>query len=184
MLSIAPAAARAQDVAIAERREADGSLTLAHEIVVAAPQGEVWTAISTSEGWRTWAVPVSWTAPDDPESIEGSYTPTARSGDPSIIRQHFLARLPGRLLAFRTTRAPEGFPHFDTYRRVVTFFELEAAGAGRTRVRLTGTGYADTEAGRALLGFFRAGNRISLERLRDRFARGPLDWPSVLAAGR
>lgn len=67
---------------------------------------------------------------------------------------------------------------------MVTFFELEAAGAGRTRVRLTGTGYADTEAGRALLGFFRAGNRISLERLRDRFARGPLDWPSVLAAGR
>jgi len=182
-LAIMPAAALAQDVAIAERHEADGTLTLAHEVVVEAPQAEVWTAISTPEGWRTWAVPVSWTAPDDPESIEGSYTPAARSGDPSIIRQHFFARLPGRLLVFRTTRAPDGFPHFDTYRRVVTFFELEPLDARRTRVRLTGTGYADSEAGRALLGFFRSGNRISLERLRDRFARGPLDWPSVLAAG-
>jgi len=114
VLAIAPTAAVAQDVVIAERREADNSLTLAHEIVVAAPQAEVWAAISTPEGWRTWAVPVSWTAPDDPDSIEGSYTPSARPGDPSIIRQHFLARLPARLLVFRTTRAPEGFPHFDT----------------------------------------------------------------------
>ena len=32
------------------------------------------------------------------------------------------------------------------------------------------------EAGRQLLGFFRDGNRISLERLRHRFASGPLDW--------
>lgn len=184
LLALAPAIGSAQDVAISERREADGSVTLAHEILVDAPQAEVWAAISTPEGWRTWAVPVSWTAPDDPDSIEGSYTPAARPGDPTIIRQQFLARLPGRLLAFRTTRAPDGFPHFDTYRRVVTFFELEPLGERRTRVRLTGTGYADSEAGRALLGFFRGGNRVSLERLRDRFARGPLDWPAVLAAQR
>jgi hypothetical protein len=45
--------------------------------------------------------------------------------------------------------------------------------AGQTRVRLTGTGYADTDAGRQLLGFFREGNRVSLERLRDRFANAP-----------
>jgi uncharacterized protein YndB with AHSA1/START domain len=178
-LFIAPVAAMAQDVAIAERREADGTLTLSHEVVIDAPQAEIWQAISTPAGWRTWAVPTSWTAPDDPDAIEGSYTPTARPGDPSIIRQHFIARLPGRLLVFQTVRAPEGFPHFDTYRRVVIFFELEALGAGRTRVRLTGAGYADTEAGRQLLGFFREGNRISLERLRQRFATGPLDWAAV-----
>jgi uncharacterized protein YndB with AHSA1/START domain len=184
ILSVAPVAASAQDVAMAERREADGSATLVHEIVVDAPVAEVWTAISTPAGWRTWAMPVSWTAADDPDSIEGSYTPAARPGDPTIIRQHFAARLPGRLLVFRTTRAPAGFPHFDSYRRVTSFFELEPVDARRTRVRLTGTGYADSEAGRALLGFFRAGNRVSLERLRDRFANGPLDWAAVLAAGR
>ena len=111
-----------------------------------------------------------------PESIEGSYNTAARAGDPSIIRQHFLARLPGRLLVFRTTRAPQGFPHFETYARVTNFFEIEAVDARRTRVRLTGAGYADNEAGRLLAGFFRDGNRVSLERLRDRFVSGPRDW--------
>lgn len=171
-----PSAAVAQDIATSEHHEADGTLTLSHEVVVAAPQADVWAAIATPEGWRTWAVPVSWTAADDPDSIESSYDRAARPGDPTIIRQHFLARLPGRLLVFRTTRAPQGFPHFETYARVTSFFALEPVDAGHTRVRLTGAGYADDEAGRALLGFFRDGNRISLERLRDRFVNGPRDW--------
>lgn len=184
LLLLLPAAAPAQGVAVSERHEADGTLTLAHEVVVDAPQAEVWAAIATPEGWRTWAVPVSWIAPDDPDSIESSYSPAARPGDPSIIRQHFLARLPGRLLVFRTTRAPAGFPHFETYARVTHFLALDPVGADRTRVRLTGAGYADNEAGRQLLGFFRAGNRVSLERLRDRFVSGPIDWATVLAAER
>lgn len=181
LLLLLPAAAPAQDVAISERREADGTLTLAHEVVVAASRDEVWAAISTPEGWRTWAVPVSWIEGD---MLETSYTPTARPGDPSTIRQHLVAILPGRILAFRTTKAPAGFPHFDVYRRVTSFFELEPVDANRTRVRLTGAGYADSGAGRQLLGFFRAGNRVSLERLRQRFATGPIDWPAVLAAER
>jgi hypothetical protein len=41
---------------------------------------------------------------------------------------------------------------------------------------VTGAGYADNEAGRLLLGFFRDGNRVSLEGLRDRFVNGPRDW--------
>jgi uncharacterized protein YndB with AHSA1/START domain len=176
LLFVMPTATLAQGVAISDRREVDGTLTLSHEVVVAAPPSEVWSAISTPEGWRTWAVPASWTAADDPDSIESSYNPAARPGDPTIIRQHFLARLPGRLLVFRTTRAPQGFPHFETYARVTSFFELEAVDATHSRVRLTGTGYTDTEAGRLLLGFFRDGNRVSLERLRDRFVTGPIDW--------
>ena len=179
---LVPAGALAQDVAISDRREADGTLTLSHEVVVGAPVADVWAAIATPEGWRTWAVPASWTAADDPDSIESSYDPAARPGDPTIIRQHFLARLPGRLLVFRTTRAPRGFPHFETYARVTSFFELEPVDAAHTRVRLTGAGYADDEAGRLLAGFFRDGNRVSLERLRQRFVSGPLDWAAIRAA--
>lgn len=177
LLAAAPAAA--QDVTVAERHEADGTLTLAHEVIVPAAQTDVWAAISTPAGWMTWAVAVSWTVADEPDSIEGSYRAAARPGDPDLIRQHFIVRLPERLLVFQTTRAPEGFPHFETYQRVVTVFELEAVDAGHTRVRLTGTRYADSEAGRQLFGFFREGNRISLERLRDRFVRGPVDWSAA-----
>ncbi len=182
LLFLAPAAASAQEVAIADRREADGTLTLSHEVIVPASRDAVWAAVATPEGWRTWATPVSWVPADDPDAIEGSYNPAARPGDPSLIRQHFLARLPGRLLVFRTVRAPQGFPHFDVYARVTVFIELESVDATRTRVRLTGTGYADNEAGRLLFGFFRDGNRMSLERLRQRFVSGPLDWAAIRAA--
>ena len=182
LLLLAPAAAAAQDVTITDRREADGTLTLSHDIVVPAPRDSVWTAISTPEGWRTWATPVSWVPEDQPDAIEGSYNPQARPGGTDLIRQHVIARLPGRLLVFRTVRAPQGFPHFDVYQRVTIFMELESVDAGQTRVRLTGTGYADSEAGRLLFGFFRDGNRISLERLRQRFVSGPLDWAALRAA--
>lgn len=177
MLLATPAVAQPSPITIASQREADGTHCLAHETIVDAPIAEVWTAISTAEGWRTWATPVAWASAD---LIETSYTPSASPGDPSTIRQQIVARLPGRILVFRTTGAPAGFPHFDTFSRVISFFELVPDGERRTRVRLTMTGYADTDAGRQLLGFFREGNRVSLDRLRRRFASGPLDWSREL----
>jgi uncharacterized protein YndB with AHSA1/START domain len=159
-VSAAPAATR--------ERAPDGTHLLVHEAVVEAAPEEVWTAISTAEGWKRWAVPVAW-APA-PDTIETSYTPTAKPGDASTIRQQVLLRVPRRLMVFRTVKAPAGFPDFDTYSKVVSAFELEPAGDGRTRVRLTGTGYDDSEAGLRLLGFFEKGNQASLEALRKRFA--------------
>ncbi len=181
LLVLAPAAAAAQDVVMDERREADGTTTLSHDVVIDAPAAEIWTAISTAAGWRTWAVPVAWDAPVEPGTIETSYNPAAQPGDPTTIRQRILARIPGRLLVIRTVKAPDGFPHFETFARTTGFMELEPLGERRTRVRVTGTGYPDTEAGRQILGFFRDGNRISLERLNQRFVSGPLDWAAIAA---
>jgi uncharacterized protein YndB with AHSA1/START domain len=155
-------------LAATKERAPDGTHLLSNEVIVDAPPSEVWAAISTVEGWKSWAVPVAWSAA--PDLIETSYSPAAQPGDPSTIRQQILLRLPERLLVFRTVKAPAGFPDFDTYAKVVSAFELEPAGEGRTRVRLTGTGYADSEAGRRLLGFFERGNAASLEALKKRFA--------------
>jgi hypothetical protein len=155
--------------AATKERAPDGTHLLVHEAVVDAAPEDVWAAISTAEGWKSWAVPVAW-APA-PDMIETSYTPTAKPGDPSTIRQQVLIRVPRRLMVFRTVKAPERFPDFETYARVVSAFELEPAGEGKTRVRLTGTGYADTEAGRRLVGFFEKGNQVSLDALKARFAK-------------
>lgn len=164
----------ADGVTVSQARALDGSQMLVHETVIDAPIAEVWAAISTAEGWRSWAVPVAWAS--EPDMIETSYTPTARPGDATTIRQRILASIPGRMIAFRTVKAPDGFPHFDVFRQTTGLFELEAEGDSRTRVRVIGAGYPDNDAGRELIGFFREGNRISLERLRDRFVSGPVDW--------
>ena len=169
LLAAPPAAAQEASI----RTEADGSRTLVAEVEVPAPPAEVWAAIATAEGWKSWAVPVAW-APDA-DTIETSYSPAAAPGDPTTIRQRILAREPGRMLRFVTVKAPEAFPDFETYAKVIATFELEALEGG-TRVRLTQAGYPPTEAGTRLLGFFARGNQASLAALRDRFVRGPVDW--------
>ncbi|HEY5724082.1 MAG TPA: SRPBCC domain-containing protein [Allosphingosinicella sp.] len=178
-LLLALCAARAQAAPEARSRtivEADGSRTLVVEVEIKAPAADVWKAISTPEGWQGWAVPLARTVEGEPDMIETSYDPAAPPGGPGTIRQLFLARIPGRLLAFRTVKAPAGFPDFDTYGRVVSVFELEPRGDRTTFVRLSAHPYPDTEAGRRLIGFFERGNRASLDMLRRRFAEGPADW--------
>jgi len=164
----------ASDVTVSESRAPDGSHILVHEIEIDASAAAVWTAIATADGWRTWAVPRAWAS--EPDIIETSYSMNAAPGDPSTIRQRILASIPGRMIAFRTVKAPEGFPNFETFRQTIGVIEVEPIGESRTHLRLTGAGYPDTEAGRQLLGFFREGNRTSLEQLRQRFATGPIDW--------
>lgn len=182
-LVAAPATA-SEAVQIEERREADGTHTMVHEITVPAAPAEVWQAISTAEGWRGWAAPVARMVAGVPDLLETSYDPAAAPGGPTTIRQLFLVRVPERKLVFRTVKGPDGFKHFDRFSKVTSSFELAPAGAGRTRVRLSGAGYADDAAGRELIGFFRTGNRVSLEMLRTRFEQGPIDWSEKLGAVR
>lgn len=153
----------------------DGGKILVHELVIPAPAKDVWAAIATPEGWRTWAVPHAWTTPGDPDLMETSYGTNARLGDPANIQQRIVARLPGRILVFRTARTPPGFPDAEAFLRTSAFFELEPAGSG-TRVRLSGAGYPPGEEGERLMSFFMEGNRTSLEQLRERFVSGPVDW--------
>ena len=167
-------------ISISESRTPDGTFMLVHETVVDAPIAEVWSAISTAEGWRSWAVPVAWE--QEAGVLETSYNPTASPGDPSTIRHQVVASVPGRMIALRTIKAPEGFPHFDTFARTTALFELEPEGEGRTRVRTVSAGYPDDEAGRQLIGFFREGNRTTLEQLRRRFSEGPRDWSQAAGA--
>jgi uncharacterized protein YndB with AHSA1/START domain len=174
---IAAAPAAAQPVAMTKVQEADRNWTLTHELIVEAPIQQVWAAISTAEGWKSWAVPTAWSPEGRPDIIETSYTAGAKPDDPSTIRQEVLLRIPSRLMVFRTVKAPAGFPHFDTYARVTSAFELSPAGKRRTRVRLTGAGYADSDGGRMLLGFFEKGNAKSLEWLRNRFGKRPKEPP-------
>jgi uncharacterized protein YndB with AHSA1/START domain len=170
-------------VSVQEQSDAQGNRTLTHELVVPAPPAQVYAAFATPEGWRTWAVPHAWVAAGDPDGMETSYSSAAAPGDPANIRQRFLLRLPHRLIVFRTVRTAPGFPHAAEFQRVISVVELEPVGGG-TRVRLSGTGYPAGPAGDALLGFFRDGNRATLEQLRARFVSGPVDWAARRAAGK
>lgn len=157
-------------VGMSEVRAPDGSTNLVHETLVDAPPERVYEAISSAAGWRSWAVPQAWASAEDPDVMETSYNREARAGDGRNIRQRFLLRVPHRLVAFRTIQAPPGFPHAEAFYRVTHVFELAPAPSGGTHVRLTGIGYPAGAPGDTLLGFFRDGNRTSLDALRQRLA--------------
>lgn len=176
------APARAQDEVVTE---ADGSRTLTVEIWVPAPNDAVWHAVSTAEGWKSWAVPNAWMTGD---LMETSYAPGAKQGDPANIQHRFSTLTPGRLLGFRTIRTPPGFPHADILASLKSTLELVPDGTG-TRVRLTTKGYPAGPAGDELLGFFKTGNRTTLDWLAARFGLAPLDflaghcWKGTLPTG-
>lgn len=155
--------------------EADGSRTLVTEASIEASPDRLWQAVTTAEGWKRWATPAAWTVNGDPELIETAYDPAAKPGDARNIQQRFVARLPRRLLVFRTVKTPEGFPHAEAFKHVTQFLELIPESGG-TRVRLTGVNYPAGADGDALLGFFRTGNAQTLAVLQRAMALAPLDF--------
>jgi uncharacterized protein YndB with AHSA1/START domain len=165
--------------------EANGSRTLIVEVWVPATPEQVWPAVSTAEGWKSWAVPNAWMAEG---VMETSYTPGAKQGDPANIQHRLTTLIPGTLLAFQTIRTPPGFPHAAAFMGVNQHIELLPDGTG-TRVRLTGSNYPAGAEGTELLGFFQQGNRMTLDKLAARFGLAPLDflvghcWKGMLPTG-
>jgi uncharacterized protein YndB with AHSA1/START domain len=168
-------AAVAQEAAISIETTTDGTRTLAHELVIPAAAEAVWEAVATTDGWRTWAVPLVREVPGT-DRFETSYDPSAPPGAPSGIEQEWLSREAPHKASFRTTRTPTGFPHSDAYLKVVSTFTLTPEGPAAARVRLSGSGYPAGPDGDALIGFFKAGNSISLRQLHTRFTTGPINW--------
>ena len=180
LLLILPAVpAAAQDVGIGVEIATDGTRTLTHQVVVPAPQEEVWRAVATIEGWREWAVPLARAVPGS-DRFETGYDPDAAPGAANTIEQQWIVRERPRRASFRTTRTSAGFPHAAAYLRVVNTFILQPESSNSTRVRLIGSGYAAGAEGDALIVFFREGNQSTLQQLRRRFISGPIAWPKQL----
>jgi uncharacterized protein YndB with AHSA1/START domain len=160
-------AASAADPALTleERVAADGARTQVFTIAVTASRDEVWNALTTAEGWKRWAVPVAWQTSSNPLVIVTSYDAKAAPDGPQTIKQQFDRLDPPNSLSFRTIKAPAGFPGFDTYRDVVTTFTLRSKADGGTSVTFESGPFPDTEEGRRLYGFFKDGNRATLEQL-------------------
>ena len=155
--------------------KADGSHTIQLSAWLPAPPSEVYRAISTPEGWKTWAVPVAFGESSVGGLLETSYDPNAKPGDPGNIVQEFLALTPNRLASFRTIKTPAGFPNADLYMKTVSTMQLapEASGACLT---FTHEGFGKDPGFDQLYDFFLKGDAQTIEQLRKRFESGPIDF--------
>jgi uncharacterized protein YndB with AHSA1/START domain len=155
----------------------DGTRATVAEVVVEANQTQAWQAITTAEGWKSWAVPFAhFDSLRLGAVIETSYAPNARVGDANNIRNRVLAYLPERMLSIQAFDAPPGFKHPELLKDTFTVIELEVVDPTHTRVRLTGCGYRSGQAFQEMQQFFLEGNAWTLGQLAKRFREGPVDW--------
>ena len=81
-----------------------------HDGIVEGSIEQVWVALTTSEGLRSWRAPhaeidfgigdVMWT----------NYNPQGRLGDPGTIENAILSFEPQRMLSVKVSKAPANFP--------------------------------------------------------------------------
>ena len=176
-LLTATAAPAASAMVDASRAEPDGTRTMHLSIEVPAPAAEVWTALTTSEGWRGWAAPMAQVDFRLGGIIETSYNLAAAPGAPGNIRSEILAFAPQRMFAIRNVQAPPKAP-FDvpTFQSLHTVVLVDAVDERRTRVSFVQPGYRAGEPWDTVYKHFVWGNAWTLEQLKARFEKGPVDW--------
>ena len=176
-LLTATVAQAASAVVDASRAEPDGTRTMHLSIEVPAPTADVWAALTTSEGWRGWAAPVAQVEFRLGGIIETSYNLAAAPGAPGNIRNEIVAYLPQRMFAIRNVQAPPKTA-FDvpTFQSLHTVILVEPMDERRTRIAFVQPGYRSGEPWDTVYKHFAWGNAWTLEQLKARFEKGPVDW--------
>ncbi len=145
------------------------------EVIVEASVGEVWDAWTTEQGVTSFFAP----AANGERWVNGRYeilfNPDAEPGQRGAEGTRMLAFQVNKMLAF-TWNAP---PHLAAVREHLThvLIRLEEVAEGRTKVRLTHSGWGEGgEWDQAFDYFVRAWKELVLPRLEYRFSVGAIDW--------
>jgi uncharacterized protein YndB with AHSA1/START domain len=164
-------------------RDPAGNRVQQLQLDIDAPLAKVWWALTTSEGFQTWAAPVARVTLGNDGLIEASYRMTARIGDPDNIRNRIVAYVPERLLVLRNEHAPKGIPFSaEAFSHIRTVIELQDLGGGRTRVIESGVGYGKGKDFDSVYSHFRSGNAEEFDLLAKSRTKGPSDWKAEIGA--
>lgn len=169
-------AASAQEVADCSRTELSGVRTLCFEAEMPAGVADVWALWSESGQLATWMAPVAAMDMRPGGVMEAAYDPSGVIGDPNNILNRVVDVDPLHSFSIQVERAPPGFPHAAVVRELVTRIEFTPLSETSTRVRVSMSGYGDTQAFNELYAFFARGNAWTLQKLRERIVDGPVDW--------
>ncbi len=140
------------------------------EGVVAASPGEVWSALTTGDGLRSWFAPKADLDLRVGGAVRTNFDAAGALDGPGATTSTLLAVEPGRLLVTKVTTPPRGFPFANALARTVNTTQLEGEGANRTRVRMTVVGFGADEESQRLRAFLERDRALEIESLQRRFA--------------
>ena len=147
----------------------DGS-RLVHEGVVNAPLDQVWAAFTTREGMESWMAAHAEIELKLGGTMKTQYDPKRTIDDARAIENTILSYEPMRMLSFKVTKAPQGFPFPNAIKNMWTVVYFEAQGEKATRVRVVSMGFGTDDESKKMREFFNRGNASTLQRLQKRFA--------------
>jgi uncharacterized protein YndB with AHSA1/START domain len=170
-----------KDVANTSYAEPSGERSIQLSIDVPASAHDAFTAFTTSEGFASWAVPIAKVEFRVGGYIEASYDPNAKIGDPANIKNAIVAYVADRVLVIHNIQAPPDFADQELFQHTATIIEFTSIAPQRTRVTITNAGYGAGERFDTLYRHFEWGNAYTLQALKTRFEKGPVDWSAKKA---
>ena len=159
LLVLLPGSFRAQD-----------DTRLVHEGLVNAPVDRVWAAFTTTEGLESWMAAHAAIELKIGGKMKTQYDPKGTIEDGKAIENTILSYEPMRMLSFKVTKAPQGFPFPSAITNMWTVVYFEAQGEKATRVRGVSLGFSNDDESKKMREFFNHGNAVTLEGLQKRFA--------------
>ncbi|MGZ8349052.1 MAG: SRPBCC family protein [Allosphingosinicella sp.] len=144
---------------------------------VNAPPAEVWNALSTPAGVRSFFADSANVEPRVDGAYEMFFLPGNRPGLRGGEGNRVLAFEPGRRLLVSWNAPPSFGPLRDQH--TVVEFALQPLEDGRTLVTATHEGWGDGEGWQEVRAYFARAWPVVLGRLQHRFDHGPVDWAEV-----
>lgn len=144
--------------------------SLRHEAVINAPPSEVWKALTTSEGLKSWMAPLVDIDLRVGGKMRSNYQADGKLGDENTIENTILSYEPERMFSIKATKPPANFPFAASIKDMWSVMHLEPVGADRTRLMICGMGFKDDAESTKMREFFDKGNAHTLEQLRKKFA--------------
>lgn len=142
---------------------------LVHEADLNAPVDEVWRVFSTAEGLKKLGVAQARVDFRVGGKMQSSYNAQAVLGDEGSIENTIIAFEPMRMVAWRISKPPKGFPYMAAYKDVWSVVTLTDLGDGRTHLRLAQVGYTADEESQQMREFFEKGNGWVLKKLQAQY---------------
>lgn len=139
--------------------------SLTHTAVVNASPAEVWDAFTNPEKMRQWWAPKLQADIRVGGIVRSSYNPNSTLNDGFTIENTILSLAPNRMVSMRCTRTPDDFPFKVAMENMWTVMLIDQLSPDRSRITISGFGFADDEESRKLRAFFDQGNQYVLETL-------------------
>lgn len=135
------------------------------EVEIDASIDDVWTAFTTTEGLQSWVAPLA----DIDFRVGGkwraNYKKDGKLGDANTIENTILCYDPKRMISLKATGFPKDFPFKDAAKDAWSIFYFTPLSETRTRIKVVGLGYNDTEQSKKMRSFFETANKYSIDQL-------------------